>query len=225
MVEYFSQDFKREIVTKMEIYSLFDLYRETRDKNWDMKALSANPNITMEMIFNHPEIPWDYLSMLENPNYVLDDRCNSLLHYSRNPTANIDFVLKKFNKKSFKQIIRNLVRYNLKMTLEIVLSILSRNRDFKKYNFNKILFEFLSNPVCNIRNAIEILKLSKHPVNHQTFVENIQNFCAHGNINITDVINNPDFPWHFSLKVSVLTQILQKRIFLNYQRFWGMKII
>ena len=41
------------------------------NKSWDWTSVSANPNIDMEFIETHPELPWNWGCVLKNQNLMI----------------------------------------------------------------------------------------------------------------------------------------------------------
>lgn len=56
---------------KNELLTLLELFPDDADKRWDWKLLSANPNIPIEYIINHPNLPWSWVNVCENPNLTM----------------------------------------------------------------------------------------------------------------------------------------------------------
>ena len=42
-------------------------------KTWDWKSLSANKNITFDMVLAYPNLPWDWMGLQCNPNLTFND--------------------------------------------------------------------------------------------------------------------------------------------------------
>ena len=42
------------------------------EKPWDWLGISENPNVTMEDIISNPEKPWDWLGVSVNPNITME---------------------------------------------------------------------------------------------------------------------------------------------------------
>jgi hypothetical protein len=53
------------------------------DLPWDLTGISKNPNVTLEFINNHPNMRWDWSAVLENPNVTFDDAINNPIFTSR----------------------------------------------------------------------------------------------------------------------------------------------
>ena len=63
-----ADDLNSPCITYMKINMNTILQTQTRlHYNWDY--ITKHPNITLEDILSHPELPWDYTSLMFNPNF------------------------------------------------------------------------------------------------------------------------------------------------------------
>jgi hypothetical protein len=117
-----------------------DIIEKHPEKPWNWYSISENPNITMEDIEKYPEKPWvwDYISM--NPNITMDmiekypEKPWNWLGISINPNITIDFIEKHLNKINFSDL------SNQKFTFEN--NKMKKKEGFllleKKYTFHKL---------------------------------------------------------------------------------------
>ena len=61
----------REVESKDE-YFFLRLVLKHLDKDWSWRAISRNPNITMDMILKHPDKQWKWKAISTNPNLTMD---------------------------------------------------------------------------------------------------------------------------------------------------------
>ena len=68
------------------------------DKPWDWEQISANPNLTLDLIDAHPDKPWYWYWISLNPNCTMDfidahpDKPWSWESISQNPNLTLDFI-------------------------------------------------------------------------------------------------------------------------------------
>ncbi len=220
---FYSQEFKRNIITGMERYSLMDLFLDNQDKDWDMMDLSKNPNITMEMMRDHPEIKWNFIGILGNPNFIPEmyrtnprvsdkylngqgfdpeqdlpedyDEGICLVYYMMNPEASPELVLKvlKENGMTFKDMEE---RHE-----GSVIRFLEVNR-YLTLNFVDVMVKGTSKEVKQdwyerylwCRNCT--FSEAKKIVERKRPSSDVMDiFCRVANITKKDVLENLDFPW------------------------------
>ena len=49
-----------------------NMIKDNPDKPWDWDNISSNPNITMDMISDNPDKPWNWKCISRNPNLTID---------------------------------------------------------------------------------------------------------------------------------------------------------
>lgn len=68
---------------KNELLKLLEMFPDNNvdnvDKRWDWELLSANPNIPIEYIIMHPNLPWSWIDVCENTNLTLQTLVDFLL--------------------------------------------------------------------------------------------------------------------------------------------------
>ena len=64
------------------------------EKPWDWRGLSANPNITFDIVLAHPDKPWNWGCLSNNPNITFDN----ILSYSDKPWNWYDLSQNTFSK-------------------------------------------------------------------------------------------------------------------------------
>ncbi|RKO87266.1 hypothetical protein BDK51DRAFT_38508 [Blyttiomyces helicus] len=90
------------------------IYIANPDKPWDYSRLSANLNVTMEMVKAHPEKPWNYECLSKDPNILMEvikanlDKPWDFYFLSENPNISMDFVNSNPDKPwNFPSLIQN----------------------------------------------------------------------------------------------------------------------
>lgn len=53
----------------------FSYILEHTECPWNWGAISANPNITWDIVREHPECPWDWGALSSNPNITWNNVC------------------------------------------------------------------------------------------------------------------------------------------------------
>lgn len=125
----------------MNLLDLVKLNLDKKDLNWN--ELSANPNITLEMIENslhssvneEKDLPWDWYSISLNPNLTIEfinkylDKPWAWSEISRHPNITFEIILKyptyPWN--------RDYLLCNPNLTLEIIKTTLQHDPDIEKY--------------------------------------------------------------------------------------------
>ena len=135
-----------------------------------------NPNITVEMVKNNPQYPWEEYFLIKNPNTTWDDvikydfMCKSEFNPSLEVVLNnpdIDFDLSKLSSRENSTLDDILNNINLSWDWLVI----SRRDD--------ITIEFVKKCMEQIKYYSQFIMFSK---------------C----ISVKDVENNPDLPWEWS---------------------------
>ncbi len=218
--KFYSQDFKRQIIAEIEKYSLFNLYMDIKDeikdeKEWVIHHLSANPNITMEIVKANPEIQWNRYGLVSNPNFTpkmyleleLDQTENVSFNeylpaYAKNPHADIDIVLERLRADidEFEEcfgVIGNLFRYNSCITLEILDKVCQIYHYRDPLSFKEGLYiRLLENIYCSDSDR---KKISKHLLNSEHKTEFIKRWKVSddGKIERTKPPPTLHVPWEY----------------------------
>ena len=71
------------------------------EKPWDWRSISDNPNLTMEIIEKHPEKPWDWKYISLNPNLTFKFIENNIdrIDFNRLSRNKFTFQNKQINKR------------------------------------------------------------------------------------------------------------------------------
>jgi hypothetical protein len=175
---------KRQIkklkANNVKLYSqLLALESVQNGVSWNL--LSANPNITMNTINQHPNLPWSWHGISHNENLTLDMIPNYLtqvdwMTLSRNPNLNLDFILQHADKMCWYSALSN-------PSID--------QQDIEKHFIDKENYILL----CNPNLTIEFIDSIKNEINSNTWFESVS---AHPSITIEFVDNhiNKDWSWY-----------------------------
>ena len=79
-----------------------EIINNNLDKPWDWEYISMNPNLTMEMINNNPDKPWNW-------NYISENPCVTMEMINNNPDKRWDWCYINWKKKPNTQFYFNYI--------------------------------------------------------------------------------------------------------------------
>ena len=90
--------FKKSVIEKLGLPTLWDIVEANPDKPWDYGQLSINPNITWDIVEANPDKRWNYSWLSANPNITWEiiqanpDKPWKYSCLSRNPNITWEIV-------------------------------------------------------------------------------------------------------------------------------------
>jgi len=184
---------------------------ENPDIKWDARFVSENPNITMEFIKNHPNFQWNWQSILRNPNITWKDIESNLdVRWEWNPISRNPNVNMKIVKENPK------FPWNWN-TLAINPSITTQ--DIKNNtNFDRGCLKYLPmNPSIDPQFIVDTIngrEYNREDVNYMTEL-----FSKNSSLDIDTVKRNLNLPWNW-YEISKNPNITMENIRNNSHLRW-----
>ncbi len=91
--QYRTKKFRKQVECEWT-EKFWKFIEDNLDKFWDWNSLSANPNITFDIVLAHPDKPWNWYGLSQNPNITFDN----VLAYPDKPWSFVNLSYNTFSK-------------------------------------------------------------------------------------------------------------------------------
>lgn len=211
-------------------------------------GIESNPNLTIDFILNHPDVKWDWYTILSNPNIDLNDidilkemnvldvtSQNYWENLALNPNITLDFILQ--NKKHFKD---QHISKNLGASPNITLQNIIDHRDLFWHNWQisqnpNITLDFVFNNWNSGRGNWVFKFIARMPLitfqdvlrypalfHHYSFMDHL---ALNPNITLDIILNNRSYKWDHKNIIKNSSVSLQdiKEIKYMFKQNYGIK--
>jgi hypothetical protein len=155
---------------------------------WCWRALSQNPNITMQNVLNNLDRPWDWTMLSHNPSITFKD---ALAWPPKHPHMwLLKFAMKHPTRVFHKYWKRHLtVKWDWDTLIaypHIAMEVIRAKPDKP---WSMYLYNVAAHPDATVKDALAI----------ERYRWPWQTFSRHPNVTIEDVFAHADLPWHWGL--------------------------